>query len=87
MIALLSGAAAALLLQAAGPEAAAVVDPNADLPSATVVKKKDRIVCEKIRVLGSWEAKRVCRTVEDKERHREASQRKHEAMANRGRRN
>lgn len=52
----------------------------ANVEAAPVVKKKDRVVCERIRVTGSWQSKRVCRTVDEKERTAEAARRRHENM-------
>lgn len=50
-------------------------EPAAAAPDE-MVKKKDKLVCESVRPTGSRMAKRVCRTAEEVERNREATQRK-----------
>ena len=74
--ALVQGAPAASAEAAATPAAAAA-------PEKALVKKKDKVVCETVRVTGSWQGQRVCRTVEEKTRHAEAARRRHENMSDR----
>lgn len=80
---------AATMIQAPSPAPATDADPAAageaaaargELPAEGVVAKKERIICTRVRITGSYQTRRVCGTAEDRARHTEASRRKHEKM-------